>query len=188
MTGNKPSSGKRGTETEAEMVIIAEIGGTHGYNGEIKIIPVTDFPERFNDLKRVWAESRKQKGYLEVESVRRHKQYLLMKFTGYDEKETAAHLTGGVLKVPENEIFPLPEGVYYIFQLENLSVYDEKRGLLGQLKEVLQTGANDVYVVNGGPFGEVLIPAIKNVILGVDLEAGRMEVSLLPGLIDGEDE
>ncbi|MGE5371031.1 MAG: ribosome maturation factor RimM [Solirubrobacterales bacterium] len=170
--------------TDIDRINVGEICGTHGLSGEIKILPLTDFPERFNKMKQVWMEGRKHSGYLEIVSVKPHKQFLLMRFKGYETPEAAATLTGGLLMVPKSEAYPLPPGSYYIFQLIGLTVYDTERGLLGKLTDVLETGANDVYVIQDGPYGEVLLPAIKDVIKKIDLEAGRIDVVLLPGLLD----
>ena len=78
----------------------------------------------------------------------------------------------------------MPEGYFYHFQLQGLSVYDVEKGLLGELTDIIETGANDVYVVDSPQYGEILIPAIKDVILAVKLEEKLMEINLLPGLIE----
>ena len=84
----------------------------------------------------------------------------------------------------EADTFPLPEGCFYIFQLEGLRVYDGQRGFLGVIVNVLQTGANDVSVVSGGSFGEVLIPVIEGVVEDIDFEEVTVHVNMLPGLLD----
>ena len=109
---------------------------------------------------------------------------LLFKLAGVDTVEAAAGLVKGLLQVSEEELHPLPEDTYYVFHLLGLEVDDLDKGYLGKVTEVLPTGANDVYVVKGERYGEVLIPAIKDVVLDIDLANRRMRVKLLPGLIN----
>lgn len=167
-----------------EMVNIGKILKTHGYRGEVKVLPLTDFPERFEGMEQVWVEGPGKKGFLRIEYYRSHGGYLLFKFRGFDSKEQAACLVNGFLQVREEEVHPLPAGTYYVFQLVGLDVYDQEIGYLGKIKYIIETGANDVYVVTGPEYEEVLLPAIKQVVLGVDLEEGIMQVRLLPGLLE----
>lgn len=167
-----------------EMISVGEICGTRGLKGEVKVLPLTDFPERFQGMKEIWVECGPKSGYYQIENYRSYKQFLLFKFAGVDTVETAAGLVKGLLKVDEDEIFPLPEDTHYVFQLLGLTVEDLERGTLGVVTDVLQTGANDVYVIKSDRYGEVLIPAIKDVVLDIDLANGRMRVKLLPGLVD----
>lgn len=167
-----------------EMVNIGEICGTHGYRGEVKVRLLTDFPERFSDMSQVWLSKDDKQSLYSIEGYRPYRQFLLLKLSGIESKEEAQNLVRGLLQIDEDELYPLPEGTYYIFQLIGLKVDDIEYGHLGTLVEVLQTGANDVYVVRDGPFGEVLIPAIKEVVQKVDLNSKLMRVKLLPGLIN----
>lgn len=167
-----------------DMVAIGEICGTHGYRGEVKVIPLTDFPERFFKMTEVWIETGRGLRLMDIENVRPHRQFLLIKFAGIESKEAAAVLARGVLMVREKDVCPLPEGTYYIYQLIGLEVWDEERGELGKLVDVITTGANDVYVVRGERYGEILLPAIKEVVLNIDLAANTMRVRLMPGLVD----
>jgi 16S rRNA processing protein RimM len=165
-------------------VAIGKIAGTYGYAGWLKVISLTDFPERFFKLDKVTLN---QGGKLEtflIDGVKAHKNYYLFKFSGIDTVEVARGFQNVILQIDESELYPLPEGYFYHFQLRGLSVYDEKKGLLGELKDIIETGANDVYVVDSPQYGEILIPAIKEVILAVKLEEKRMEIKLLPGLIE----
>ncbi|MGE5544414.1 MAG: ribosome maturation factor RimM [Bacillota bacterium] len=167
-----------------EMISVGEICGTRGLKGEVKVLPLTDFPERFKGMKEIWVECGPRSGYYQIESYRSYKQFLLFKFAGIDTVEEAAGLVRGLLKVDEDEVYPLPEDTCYIFQLLGLEVDDLVKGYLGVVTDVLQTGANDVYVIKGERYGEVLIPAIKDVVIDIDLAQGRMKVKLLPGLIN----
>jgi len=169
-----------------ELINIGQITGTYGYAGMVKVVPLTNFPGRFKNLERIKINKQGQIFELYVESVKPYKKFYLFKFKGIESKETAREYQNAFLQIDESELYPLPDGYFYHFQLEGLAVYDIKRGFLGELKEVLETGANDVYIIESGRYGEILIPAIRNVIIDVDLEKKKMQVKLLPGLIKGE--
>ncbi len=170
----------------AELIAIGKIVGHFGYKGEVKIIPLTDFPERFKSLKQVHINCKGQISTKAVEAVKNHGQGWLLKLSGIDDKETAEQYRGSLLQIDETEVYPLPEGCYYYFQLQGLKVYDKRRGFLGELTDIIETGANDVYVVKSESYKEILIPAIKQVIASIDLLAKTMLVDLLPGIIDDE--
>jgi 16S rRNA processing protein RimM len=169
-----------------ELITIGKIVGHFGYKGEVKVTPLTDFPERFNVLQQVKVNKRGQIFTKRVESLRSNANGFLFKLSDIDSKETAQEFRGSLLQIEETEVYPLPEGYYYHFQLKGLQVHDIRRGLLGELIDVLETGANDVYVIKSSLYGEILIPAIKEVIIKVDLENKMMQVDLLPGIIDDE--
>ncbi|ADI01689.1 MAG TPA: 16S rRNA processing protein RimM [Syntrophothermus lipocalidus] len=171
-----------------DLITVGEVCGTFGTEGKLKVRPLTDFPERFNGMKEVLVQQGDNVEVLTIEAVSPLRDFMVFKFRGIDTREQARCLVRAYLKVPPSEVFPLPEDCYYIFQLKGLEVYDDTRGFLGTITDVIQTGANDVYVVQGGPFGEVLIPAIKQVVRDIRLEEGRVEVRLIPGLIDEGDE
>ncbi|MDD2510978.1 MAG: ribosome maturation factor RimM [Syntrophomonas sp.] len=167
-----------------KLVAIGKIAGTFAYAGLMKVIPLTDFPERFFKLDRVILNQGAKLGLFLIDGVKAHKNYYLFKFRGIDTVEAAREFQNAVLQIDESELYTLPEGYFYHFQLQGLSVYDVEKGLLGELKEIIETGANDVYVVASPQYGEILIPAIKDVILAVKLEEKRMEIKLLPGLLE----
>ena len=163
---------------------IGVVTSTHGIRGEARVFPTTQDPERFRDLKEVILDTGRERRILPVEGVRFQKNMVLLKFAGIDTPEEMALYRNGDLLVPRDQGIPLEEGEYYVADLLGLSVYAQGE-LLGRLKEVLPTGANDVYVVESDTYGEVLIPAIRQCILEVDLDRGRMEVRLLEGLLEG---
>lgn len=169
-----------------ELVTIGRIAGTHGYKGTVKVAPLTDFPERFQGLQQVYLNQAGVVRPVTVESAVPHNKMILVNLRGVESKEDAHAFRGALLMVEEKDVYPLPEGVYYHFQLVGLQVIDSQHGLLGELAEVLETGANDVYLVRSPEYGEILIPAISEVIQSVDLEQGVMQVTLLPGLLDRE--
>ena len=119
----------------------------------------------------------------EVSNVRFIKNMVILHLDGVADRNAAELYRRRELYVPREDAVPLDEDEYYVADLIGMDVYREE-GLLGKLREVMQTGANDVYVVDSPEFGEVLIPAIKACIMKVDPAEGRMDVHLLPGLID----
>lgn len=166
-----------------DLITIGKIEGTYGYQGIVRIFPLTDFPERFKKLKRVIISHNDVAREVLVEYARPHGQVYLLKLEGIDSREDAQKYRNALLQIESSQLYPLPAGSFYYFQLQGLSVYDEEKGLLGELTEIIETGANDVYVVKSALYGEILLPAIKEVILEVDLEAHKMLVRLLPGLL-----
>lgn len=171
---------------DKELISVGRITGTHGYQGVVRVSPLTDFPERFDQLKEVILDTGRVREKASIESCKQYKQQQLIKFTQIDNLEAARQYRGALLKIPSEQVYPLPEGYYYHFQLQGMKVEDIELGFLGDLQEILETGANDVYVISSREYGELLIPAIKEVVLNVDLELNCMQVSLLPGLIPGK--
>lgn len=164
-------------------VNIGRVTAPHGVRGEVRVLPLTDFPERFDDLTSVHVEQGGTSRSRHIEALRRHKQFVLIKFSGINHRDEAASLRGALLRVPVAEAHPLPPDTHYVFQLIGLEVYTMEGRELGVVRDVLATGANDVYVVErvgGGP--ELLIPALRHVVLDIDLEQRRITVQLLPGL------
>ena len=152
--------------------------------GELKVEPLTDDPARYKLLEEVYIEDRRKNYTLyEVEGVRFHKGLVLVKLTGIDDMDAALAVKNQHLAINKSDRMPLEEGAYYIDDLIGLEVFEEDRRL-GVLKDVLQPGANDVYVLDSDIYPDLYIPAIKSVILNVDLEAGRMDVKLPKGLVD----
>lgn len=156
------------------------ITSTHGLKGEVKIYPTTDSPERFLSISRVYIGESREKHTLV--SARFFKQFVIGKFKSLDSIEAVEGLKGREIFVERADGAPLGENEYYIADLIGMRVNDKTHGDLGTVSDVLETGANDVYIVKG-EYGEVLIPAIRQCILNVDVEAGTMEVDLLPGLL-----
>lgn len=165
---------------------VGTITSPHGVRGDLKVYPTTDDPERFLDLEKVIL--RKKAGgsgeeTRKVSNVRFLKNMVILHLEGIPDRNTAELYRQCELYVPREEAVPLDEDEYYIADLIGMEVYREE-GRLGTLRDVMQTGANDVYVVDSPEYGEVLIPAIKACIINVDPAEGRMDVHLLPGLID----
>jgi len=166
------------------MIRIGQIANSHGINGELKIMPLTDDITRFKRLKNVYVEIKLNEDYqlLSAKSSRIHKDMVLLTVEEITDKTTADKLKGKYLCVKEEDAIKLPEGRYFIFQLEGLTVMEDDK-VLGTLVEVLQPGANDVYVVDTGK-EMIYLPAIKSVILNVDLDQKIMKVKIPAGLLD----
>lgn len=160
---------------------VGHVMGAHGVRGEIKIKSLTDFPERFAPGARVFVEG--ETFQREIVSTRAHKGALLIKFAGLSDRNAVEALKGKYLLVARENAMPLDEDEYYEDELVGLRVESVEGEYLGILAEIIWTGANEVYIVRGDQ-GEVLIPAIADVVQEVDLDAGLMRVTLLPGLLD----
>jgi 16S rRNA processing protein RimM len=169
-----------------ESIKVGKIVGTHGYKGIVKVQALTDFPERFKPAQKLIIGQGKTSKEIVIENCSLYKGLLLMKLQGIDTLDEAVLYRNQFLSVDASEIYPLPEGHYYHFQLLGMRVDDLDRGYLGELTDILETGANDVYVVKSPNYGEILLPAIKKVILKVDPDNNRMQVKLLPGLVGEE--
>lgn len=155
-----------------------------GVKGEMKIEPMTDFPERFKTLRRVYLVSPAGKEIAcEVRSVRYAGGLPYLLFEGFDAPEKAKELNGWFLKVPAEEAVPLPEGSYYWFELMGMEVVSESGETLGSIVDIFETGSNDVYVVKRGR-KEVYVPATREIIRQVDRKAKRMVIHLMDGLME----
>ena len=157
-----------------ERIVIGRIGAAHGIRGELRIIPLTDFPERFAALREVMVGDE----LLHIESVKPQGKNFLMRFREYAVREDAQKLTGRLLTVARAEAAPLDEGEYYVFDIVGLTVYDEEDNELGTVENVLRTGSNDVYAVRSEDGREILIPALRKVVRTIDVPNGRMTVRL----------
>lgn len=160
---------------------VGAITSTHGLNGEVKVFPTTDDPKRYSRLKEVWLDTGREKLVLKVERVKYFKQFVIVKFQGLDRIEDVEGYVKKNLYVTRENAVKLRKNEYFIADLIGLTVIDEQERRLGTLTDVLSTGANDVYVVTEDG-KELLIPAIRQCILDVNVEAGVMRVHLLEGL------
>lgn len=157
---------------------------THGIRGEVKVYPTTDDVHRFEDLDSVLLDTGREYIELEIENVKYFKQYAILKFKGINNINDIEKYKGRSLYVTRDQAIPLDEDEYYIADLIGLDVYLENGEKFGVLKDVMETGANDVYIVETREGKEVLLPAIHECILDVDIEENRMEIHLMDGLLD----
>ena len=166
------------------LITIGKAVRPFGVRGEMKIEPMTDFLERFKGLHRVYLVSPAGKEIAcEVRSVRYAGDIPLLLFNGYDSPEKAKTLNGWLVKVPEEETVPLPEGTYYWFELIGMEVISESGEKLGKIVDIFKTGSNDVYVMKKGR-KETYIPATAEVVKKIDRNEKRMVIHLLDGLMD----
>ena len=167
-----------------DMLRVGVISSTHGVRGEVKVFPTTDDAARFNDLKTVFLDTGKELLKLEISGVKFFKNMVILKFKGYDNINDIECYRGRELWITRDQAVPLGEDENFVADLIGLSVVTDEGGPLGVMKDVVFTGANDVYVVERENGKELLLPAIKDCILDVDLEAGVMKVHVLDGLLD----
>lgn len=163
---------------------VGAVTSTHGLAGEVKVFPTTDDPKRFKKLKQVLLDTGKDMLPLEVEHVKFFKNMVILKFKGYDRIEDIMGFKGKNLYVTRENAVRLKKDEYFIADLIGMKVYTEDEAYLGELTEVITTGANDVYTVHMENGKDVLIPAIGQCILNVDVEHETMQVHLLEGLLE----
>ncbi len=166
------------------LITIGRILKPFGVKGEMKIELMTDFPERFNNLRRVYLVSPRGKEITnEVQSVRYTGGAAFLRCSDYDSREKAGALNGWFIKVPREEAVPLPEGSYYRFELIGMEVISESSEKLGTITDIIETGSNDVYVVKRGR-KETYIPATKEIVKQVDRKTKQMVIHVVDGLLD----
>lgn len=163
---------------------VGVISSTHGVRGEVKVFPTTDDVKRFKRLKEVILDTGKEELTLEIEGVKFFKQFVILKFKGFDNINDIEKYKSKSLYVTRANAVRLRKDEYFIADLQGLTVVDEEDRVLGTLRDVMETGANDVYIIDMTDGREVLIPAIKECILNVDVEGGKIQVHMMDGLLD----
>lgn len=163
---------------------VGVITSPHGVRGEVKVFPTTDDPGRFRDLKTVLLDTGKEQLPLTVQGVKFFKNMVILKFKEYDNINDVERFRRKDLLIAREQAVALEPDEYFITDLIGLAAEDENGNLLGTVKDVIETGANDVYVIERAEGGELLLPAIGDCILQVDLEAKTMKVHVLEGLAD----
>lgn len=161
-----------------ELISVGKIIKTQGNRGELRVYPLTDFPERFLRMKRVMVDLNGESRYYHMESARLYKQFIIIKFKETPDMTAAEKLRGGLLKITRDELTELPRDSFYIFDLVGMSVFDLEGSFLGVLEDVIHTGANDVYVVSREGAAPLLIPALKSVVKEIDVPGRRMVVEM----------
>lgn len=166
-----------------DILQVGIITSTHGLKGEVKVFPTTNDAARFKRLKEVLLDTGREKLPLEIEGVKFFKQFVILKFKGIDDISAVEKYRQRGLYVTRENAVRLGRNEYFIADLIGMAVIDEEDAPVGVLKDVLETGANDVYVIDMVDGRELLLPAIKQCVLEVDMEAGRMKVHILEGLL-----
>ncbi|MBI2251365.1 MAG: 16S rRNA processing protein RimM [Armatimonadetes bacterium] len=159
-----------------EYITVGEITASFGNKGEVKVKILTDFPERFKKQKKFHLYKNQKETEVIIEEARFHKNFLLLKLKGYNNIKEAQELRGGLLQIHFSELTSLKSEHYYHFQIIGLDVYSFKDNkFLGKIKEILNTKGNDVYILEDS---KILIPALKEVILKIDLKQNKMWINL----------
>lgn len=167
-----------------KLITIGEIINTQGHLGEVRLWPLTDFPERFSELREVYINKGGQVDIYHIDYVRYHKKFVIIKFMEVPDMNGAESLKGALLQIEQKDLKPLPEDTFYIFELIGMVVYSTEGDNLGTITNVIQTGSNDVYVVKPPAGKDILIPALKQIVKEIDVKEKKMIVELLPGLLD----
>lgn len=166
-----------------QLLQVGVISSTHGVRGEVKVFPTTDDVKRFKKLKKVILDTGKEQLPLEIEGVKSFKQFVILKFRGIDNINDIEKYKGKRLLVDREHAVKLKKDEYFIADMIGMDVFTEDGELFGALKDVMETGANDVYIIEMSDGKEVLVPAIKQCILDVDIENRKMVIHLLEGLV-----
>ena len=166
-----------------QLLQVGVISSTHGVRGEVKVYPTTDDVRRFKKLKNVILDTGRGYLTLEIEGVKFFKQFVILKFKDFDNINDIEKYKGKSLLVDRANAVRLRRNEYFIADMIGLKVFTEDGEEFGTMKDVLETGANDVYIIDSLKHGEVLIPAIKQCILDVNIEEGTMKIHLMEGLV-----
>ncbi|WFR54818.1 ribosome maturation factor RimM [Anaerocolumna sp. AGMB13025] len=162
---------------------VGVISSTHGIRGEVKVYPTTDDINRFKNLKQVILDTGKEQINLEIEGVKFFKQQAILKFKGIDNINDIEKYKGKDLLVTRENAVKLEKDEYFIYDIIGSKVITDEEEELGELTEVMTTGANDVYIVSTKEGKEILLPSIKECILDIDAVNKIIKVHVLPGLI-----
>lgn len=184
-TNKTAQGGSRGSglqQPELRYLAIGKVIRAHGVRGEISVTVLTEFPERFASTEWVYLGNEFEADPYQLEGYRWHKRKVLLKLAGVTDRTQAEQLKGQFVQIPLENAMPLPEGSYYLYQLLGLEVVTTDGNVLGPIVDIIETGANDVYVVDNEQ-RQILLPAIPDVVQSVDLEEGRMLIKVIEGLI-----
>ncbi|MDD6283555.1 MAG: ribosome maturation factor RimM [Oribacterium sp.] len=164
---------------------VGKIVTTHGLKGEVKVYPTTEDPDRFLDLSRVWLDLGVS-GYkeLEVEYVRFQKNMVLVKFKGLDRIEDVQSFRDHMLLVDREDAIPLKEGEYFVGDVIGLTVITDEDVTLGTVSDIMETGANNVFIVKDDTGREYLIPHSPNIVKEINPEEGYVRIHVIPGLLE----
>ena len=164
-------------------MLVGIITQTHGIRGEVKVFPTTDDAGRFKKLKEVIMDNGRERLNLEIEGVKFFNQYAILKFKGYDSINDIEKYKSAKLYIKREQAVKLKKDEYFIADLIDMEVVTEDGEYFGKMKDVLTTGANDVYIVTREDGTEVLLPAIKQCVKEIDMERDRITAHIMDGLI-----
>lgn len=155
-----------------DRIIIGRLGAPRGLSGEMKLVPLTDFEDRFDGLEEVFIDER----IFRIDYVKAVGAGLVISFEGVNDRDSARSLTNKLLTVDRKDAAPLADGEFYAFDIIGLDVHDLDGTKIGAVKNVLKTGSNDVFVVVDGAGREILIPALKAVVKKIDINGGSLVI------------
>ena len=171
-------------DDSTDLLQIGVITKTHGIDGRVKVFPMTDDVKRFKKLKRTILETKGERIELECVSAGFFKQFVILKFRGYDSIESIQKYCGCGIFVTRSDAVRLGKDEYFIADLIGMTAVDEDCGIKGMIKDVIVTGANDVYDIAIDDGRRLLLPAIKECVLSVDTDDRIMKIHILEGLLD----
>jgi len=166
-----------------KLITVGKIVNSQGIKGEVRVWPLTDFPERFKNDSTVLLDINGELKPLTVEHSWKHKNFLVVKFREIIDMNSAKAVKEGLLKVSRDSLQELPRDTFYIFEILGMEVITSGGLTLGRVKDILQTGSNDVYVIEGQE-KEYLIPAIREIVKNIDRENRLITVEPIEGLLD----
>ncbi len=164
-----------------DMLEVGKIVNTHGLRGEVKVVPWTDYPEQFEDIDKVFTADGNE---YNIKNVKYQKSNIILRFAEIADINDAEKLKGKTLLTQRSALDELPEGVYYVADLIGIKVISDEGEALGEISDVLQTGANDIYEVKRDGKKPLLLPVIDSVVLNVDTQKRIATVHLMEGLLD----
>lgn len=164
-----------------KMLKVGKIINTHGVRGDLKVFPLTDYMERFEELSWVYVDGSNEKLY--IKNVKYMPTVVLLSFEGYEDINLVEKFKDKYLLIDESQRMDLPKDTYYIADIVGLDVYTAQNEYMGKVKDIIQTGSNDVYVIEGGDNKEIMIPAVKEFIPEICLEEGKIIIDPIEGMI-----
>ncbi|MFW5981963.1 MAG: ribosome maturation factor RimM [Halanaerobiaceae bacterium] len=165
------------------LINIGKITKNQGNKGELRVLPLTDFPERFENLEEVYLSKNNQIIKKKIEKLRFHKKFVIIKFNDINDIGQALEYRDYLVQIPETELVPLEEDEFYIDDIIGYRFYTDEGELLGELRDVLSTGGTDVFMVSGEE-KDYMIPAAREIILEVNEDEEKMIIKDIPGLLD----
>lgn len=181
INGNKVVDNLNGDK--AAKIVVGKITTTHGHRGEVKVMPLTDFPQRFYEMDAIEVEVNGQFSTLHPQTIRQHKRFYIIQFKEIEDMNQAVRYRDSLLYIPQSEVKPLQEGRYYHFQLIGAAVYADTGEYLGKLERIMEPGGHDIFVVKASDGKELLIPAVHAWVKEIDVKQQRITVKLLAGLV-----
>ncbi|MEJ6950473.1 ribosome maturation factor RimM [Natronospora cellulosivora (SeqCode)] len=166
-----------------KFIDIGKITKNQGNKGELRVLPLTDFPERYENLEEVYLSKDDLFFKKQIESIRYHKNFVIVKFHDVNNIGQALEYRDFIIQIPETELLPLEEDELYIDDIIGYRFYTEDGEFLGELRDVLSTGGTDVFMVSGES-KDYMIPAAREIIIEVDNDEEKMLIKVIPGLLD----